>query len=153
MMKKPYGTYPAEIAAPYIAGWEGMKCEAYQDSVGVWTIGCGHTNGVKPGDVVTRAEAMMMLVEDLKETIDGLAPHVRVEVTEGQFVALTSLAFNLGVQGVVKGCPRLMAALNSGEWKACAREFLDCDKAGGQRLPGLTRRRREEAELFLREES
>lgn len=150
-MKKPYGTYPAEIAAPYVAEWEGMKCEAYQDSVGVWTIGCGHTNDVKPGDVVTRAEAMMMLVDDLKETIDGLAPHVRVPVTEGQFIALTSLAFNIGVEGLVGGCPKLMAALNAEDWKACAKEFLDVDKAGGKRLPGLTRRRREEAELFLRE--
>lgn len=152
-MKKPYGTYPAEIAAPYVAEWEGMKCEAYPDAVGVWTIGCGHTKDVKPGDVVTRAEAMLMLVEDLKETINGLAPHVKVDVSEGQFIALTSLAFNLGVSGVVEKCPKLMRALNSGEWKACAKEFLDCDKAGGQRLSGLTRRRREEAELFLREES
>lgn len=151
MMKKPYGTYPAEIAAPYIAGWEGMRCEAYQDAIGIWTIGCGHTKDVKPGDVVTRAEAMMMLVEDLTETIDGLAPHVHVPVTEGQFIALTSLAFNVGVEGLLGGCPKLMAALNAQEWKACAKEFLDIDKAGGERLPGLTRRRREEAELFLRE--
>lgn len=151
-MKKPYGTYPAEIAAPYIAGWEGMKCEAYQDSVGVWTIGCGHTEGVKQGDVITRSEAMMMLVEDLKETIEGLAPHVHGPVTEGQFIALTSLAFNVGVEGLLGGCPKLMAALNAGDMKRCAKEFLDVDKAGGVRLPGLTRRRREEAELFLREE-
>lgn len=150
MMKKLYGTYPAEIAAPYVAEWEGMKCEAYQDAVGVWTIGCGHTKDVKPGDVVTRAEAMMMLVDDLKETIDGLAPHVRVPVTEGQFIALTSLAFNIGVEGLVGGCPKLMAALNAEDWKACAKEFLDVDKAGGIRLSGLTRRRREETELFLR---
>ncbi len=149
-MKKLYGTYPAEIAAPYVAEWEGMKCEAYQDAVGVWTIGCGHTKDVKPGDVVTRAEAMMMLVDDLKETIDGLAPHVRVPVTEGQFIALTSLAFNIGVEGLVGGCPKLMAALNAEDWKACAKEFLDVDKAGGIRLSGLTRRRREETELFLR---
>ena len=150
-MTKPYGSYPPEVAAPYVAEWEGMKGEAYQDAVGVWTIGCGHTKDVKPGDVVTRAEAMMMLVDDLKETIDGLAPHVHVPVTEGQFIALTSLAFNVGVEGLVGGCPKLMAALNAGKWKECAKEFLDVDHAGGVRLPGLTRRRREEAELFLRE--
>ena len=149
-MKKSYGLYPPEIAAPYVAEWEGMKCEAYQDAVGIWTIGCGHTKDVKPGDVVTRAEAMMTLVDDLKETIDGIAPHVRVPVTEGQFIALTSLAFNIGVEGLLGGCPKLMAALNAEDWKACAKEFLDVDKAGGKRLPGLTRRRREEAELFLR---
>ena len=149
-MTKPYGSYPPEIAAPYVAEWEGVRYEAYQDSVGVWTIGCGHTKDVKPGDVVTRAEAMLMLVDDLKETIDGLAPHVRVEVTEGQFVALTSLAFNIGVEGLVGGCPKLMAAINAGKWKECAKEFLDVDHAGGKKLPGLTRRRHEEAELFLR---
>lgn len=150
-MKKPYGSYPPEVAAPYVAEWEGMKCEAYQDAVGIWTIGCGHTKDVKPGDVVTRAEAMLMLVDDLKETIDGIAPHVHVPVTEGQFIALTSLAFNIGVEGLLGGCPKLMAALNAGDMKRCAKEFLDVDHAGGKKLPGLTRRRREEAELFLRE--
>lgn len=123
-----------------------MKCEAYQDAVGIWTIRFGHTMGVKQGDVVTRAEAMMMLVEDLKETIDGLAPHVHVHVTEGQFIALTSLAFNVGVEGLVGGCPKLMAAHNAGDVKRCAKEFLDVDHAGGVRLLGLTRRRKEEAE-------
>ena len=150
-MKKAYGSYPPEVAAPYVAEWEGMKCEAYPDAVGVWTIGCGPTKDVKPGDVVTRAEAMMMPVDDLKETIDGIAPHVHVPVTEGQFIALTSLAFNIGVEGLVGGCPKLMAALNAGDMKRCAKEFLDVDYAGGRRLSGLTRRRREEAELFLRE--
>ena len=151
MMTKPYGSYPPEIAAPYVAEWEGMKCEAYQDSVGVWTIGCGHTGGVQKGDVIDHAEAMRLLASDLARTVNGIAPHVKVDVTEGQFIALTSLAFNIGVNGVVNGCPKLMAALNAGDWEECARQFLDCDKAGGKRLSGLTRRRREEAELFLRE--
>ena len=150
-MKKPYGSYPAEIAAPYVANWEGMRSEAYQDAVGVWTIGVGHTGGVQKGDVIDHAEAMRLLASDLKRTVDGLAPHVHVDVTEGQFIALTSLAFNLGVSGVVDGCPKLMTALNAGDWSECAQQFLDCDKAGGVRLAGLTRRRREEAELFMRE--
>ena len=152
-MKKPYGSYPPEVAVNRIAQWEGVCYEAYQDSVGVWTIGVGHTGGVQKGDVIDHAEAMRLLASDLKRTVDGLAPHVKVGVSEGQFIAITSLAFNIGVNGVVNGCPKLMAALNAGDWEECARQFLDCDKAGGIRLSGLTRRRREEADLFMQEVS
>ena len=150
MSAKPYGSYPPEVAADRIAQWEGVRYEAYQDSVGVWTIGVGHIGGVQKGDVIDHAEAMRLLASDLKRTVDGLAPHVHIDVTERQFIALTSLAFNIGVSGVVDGCPKLMAALNAGDWEECARQFLDCDKAGGVRLAGLTRRRREEADLFMR---
>ena len=92
-----------------------------------------------------------MLREDIEEVKRGLAPFVNVHVTEGQFVALVSLAFNVGVSYVVHQCPRLMRALNAGDCEACANEFLDIVKANGVTLPGLVKRRREEAKLFLSE--
>lgn len=60
-------------------------------------------------------------------------------------------AFNVGVSYVVHQCPRLMRALNAGDCEACANEFLDIVKANGVTLPGLVKRRREEAKLFLSE--
>lgn len=92
-----------------------------------------------------------MLHEDVEEVKRGLAPFVNVHVTEGQFIALVSLAFNVGVSYVVHKCPKLMRALNAGDVEACAHEFLDIDKANGVRLSGLTRRRQSEAKLFLSE--
>ena len=72
-------------------------------------------------------------------------------MTEGQFIALVSLAFNVGVSYVVHKCPKLMRALNAGDIEAAAHEFLDVDKANGVRLSGLSRRRQSEAKLFLSE--
>ena len=102
-------------------------------------------------DEITYLQSREMLREDVEEVKRGLAPFVNVHVTEGQFVALVSLAFNVGVSYVVHQCPKLMRALNAGDVETAAHEFLDIDKANGVRLPGLTRRRQSEARLFLGE--
>ena len=102
-------------------------------------------------DEITYEQSREMLREDVEEVKRGLAPFVNVHVTEGQFVALVSLAFNVGVSYVVHQCPKLMRALNAGDAEACAHEFLDINRAGGKVLAGLTERRRAEAKLFLSE--
>lgn len=128
---KDYLEYPVELAVDFVKRWEGFRERAYRCPAGVMTIGYGHTGGVKEGDVVTAYEAEALLLEDLQTTADRLAPYIQVPVTEGQAVALTSLAFNLGVQGVVRKCPRLMRALNAREYEAAANEFLDVTNGGG----------------------
>ena len=145
---RPYGTYAPELAADFIAKWEGFRATAYKCPAGILTIGHGHTGeDVTPGDVVTYHEAYDILVNDIKKVISDLEDFVEVDVSEGAFIALTSLAFNLGADGVVRKCPRLMAALNRGDWEACADEFLDVTRAGGKVLPGLVKRRAAEAAL------
>ena len=67
-------------------------------------------------------------------------------------MALVSLAFNVGVSYVVHQCPKLMRALNAGDVEQAAHQFLDITKAGGKELPGLVRRRKSEAKLFLGED-
>ena len=84
--------------------------------------------------------------------VKALAPFVNVHVTEGQYVALVSLAFNVGASYVVHNCPRLMRALNAGDVEQAAHQLLDITKAGGKELPGLVRRRKSEAKLFLGED-
>lgn len=146
-----YGTYAPEIAADFIEKWEGFRATAYKCPAGILTIGYGHTGeDVKPGDVVTYHEAYDILVNDIKKVISDLEDFVEVDVSEGAFIALTSLAFNIGADGVVRKCPRLMAALNRGDWDACADEFLDVTRAGGKVLPGLVKRRAAEAALMRR---
>lgn len=149
MSEKPYAEYAPECAADFIAQWEGFLERAYKCSAGVWTIGFGHTGTVSEGDRITREQAWGCLLSDIRATMTGLAPHVNRSVTEGQFIALTSLAFNIGATNVVKKCPKLMQALNAREDEECARQFLDIDKAAGKRVEGLTRRRKAEAALFL----
>lgn len=149
--KHSYGSYAPELAADFIAGFEGLRLEAYTCPAGVLTIGYGHTEGVQPGQTVTEEEARALLVEDIARTQRGLSRYVNAKVTEGQFIALTSLAFNVGVGYVSTKCPKLMRAVNAGDPETASHEFLDIVKAGGKVLPGLVRRRKAEAALFLGE--
>ena len=142
-----YGSYAPALAKDFIAQEEGRRLKAYQCSAGVWTIGYGHTAGVKEGDEITAAEADQLLIEDIAETQKEFSHYVNVPVSEGQFIALTSLAFNLGAANVPRKCPRLMQALNAGEYEAAAKEFLDVTGGG----PGLVARRRREYALFMGE--
>ena len=145
--------WPVEPAADFIEQWEGFRDTAYRCPAGVLTIGFGHTGtDVKEGQVVTYKEAYAMLIEDLKRYASGLAFWINGYLTEGQFIALMSLAFNIGVDGVVHKCPKLLRAVNTGDTEEAARQFLDVNKVNGKVLSGLMRRRQAEAKLFLGEE-
>ena len=148
---KSFGEYQPEVAMDFIEAWEGCKLTAYKCPAGVWTIGSGHTKDVTEHDEITYEQSRELLRQDIEEVKHSLARFVNVGVTEGQFVALVSLAFNVGVSYVVNKCPKLMRALNAGDVEACAHEFFDITKAGGKELSGLVRRRQSEARLFLGE--
>lgn len=145
MIAKNYGQWSAEDAVPFIKEWEDFRAKAYKCTSGIWTVGYGHTADVEEGDAVTEAQAEAMLRSDLQFTIDRLAPYINVQLSKSQFVALTSLAFNIGVRGLVGKCPKLMRAVNSGDFETAADEFLDITNGG---VPGLVRRRQAEAELM-----
>lgn len=149
--KQTFASWSAACAAGFIEEWEGRRLVAYRCSAGVLTIGVGHTGGVKEGDTCTDAQADAWLLDDIRSTVRQLAPFVNVSVTKGQFVALVSLAFNVGARYVTHSCPRLMRALNSGDEEECARQFLDITRASGRVVEGLVRRRKAEAALFLGE--
>ena len=150
---KNFGEYSAEVAMDFIEAWEGCRLTAYKCPAGIWTIGVGHTQDVTEHDEITYEQARKLLREDVEEVKRGLVPFVNVHVTEGQFIALVSLAFNVGVSYVVHKCPKLMRAVNAGDdEEEAARQFLDVNKANGKVLPGLTRRRQAEAKLYLGEE-
>lgn len=148
---KNFSEYSVDLAADFIEAWEGCRLTAYKCPAGIWTIGVGHTQDVTEHDEITYEQSRDLLRRDLELVRHDLAPFINVTVTEGQFIALVSLAFNVGVSYVVHQCPRLMRALNAGDAEACAHEFLDINRAGGKVLAGLTERRRAEAKLFLSE--
>lgn len=144
---KNFSEYSVDLAADFIEAWEGCKLVAYKCPAGIWTIGYGHTGGVREGQRITEEEALDLLVEDLRAHAERLAPKVKVQVADGQYIALLSLAFNVGVGAVAKST--LLRLLNAGDIEAAGDEFLKWTYAAGRELPGLVRRRREERKLFL----
>lgn len=137
----------SENGRKLIQQFEGCREKAYQDCVGVWTIGYGHTGNVKAGQVISKKEADRLLSEDLKRFESGVEKNVKVALTQNQFDALVSFCYNLGVGSLQKST--LLKKLNNGDHKGAAEEFLKWNKAGGKVLTGLVRRREAERQLFL----
>lgn len=137
------------MANELIKKLEGFRGEAYQDVVGVWTIGYGHTKGVKQGDVCTLEEADVFLDEDLwwvnKALEVGISP--QVPITHSMREALSSFIFNVGADAFLKST--LLKKLNKQDYLGAANELLRWNKAGGNVIEGLKTRRRTERTLFL----
>lgn len=130
-----------------IKSFEDCKLEAYQDSVGVWTLGVGHTGpDVFRGRTITQKEADALLRKDLAAAERCVNMSTNVELTQHEFDALTSLVFNIGC-GAFRGST-LLRKLNDSLHDAAAEQFGRWNKAGGQELAGLTRRREAERNLF-----
>lgn len=130
-----------------IKEFEGLRLRAYKDIVGVWTIGYGHTRGVLPGETITKAEADVMLRRDLESfeaEVDDMLPVSGA--TQGQFDALVSLAYNVGVSALKRST--LMRLFKAGQIEEAAAQFARWNKAGGRAVEGLTRRRKAERALF-----
>jgi lysozyme len=134
-----------------IKQFESLRLDAYLCPAGVWTIGWGHTAGVREGMQIAADLAEGLLRADIERVEQGLASVILVPLTEGQHDALVSLCFNLrgGAQRLPSIAPRLVAKINGGDSTGAAEEFLDIDRANGKVLPGLVRRREAEKALFL----
>jgi|688.fasta_scaffold14181_18 lysozyme len=141
-------------AAKVIAQFEGLELKAYQDSAGIWTIGYGNTRNpytglpVKQGDTITKKEALDWLRITTAAVEADVKRLVKVPINTNQQLALASLVFNIGTGAFARST--LLRLLNSGADKAAvAAQFLRWNRAGGKVLPGLTKRRKAESELFL----
>lgn len=135
-----------------IKQFEGCKLTAYQDSVGVWTIGYGWTQPVdgKPiraGMTIKQQTAERLLKTGLVSYESDVSRLVKVGLTQGQFDALVSFAYNVGARAL--STSTLLKKLNAGDIKGAADEFLRWNKSGGKVMPGLTNRRKAERALFL----
>jgi lysozyme len=146
---------PAGLAM--IAGFEGYRAAAYEDSGGNATIGYGHLlhlGGLEPKDRMMRWSepyARIVLRTDCNAAVAGVRRLVTRPLGTGQFDALTSFAFNCGVGGL--GHSTLLQDVNrhlgaEGVAKITA-DFLAWDHAGGVEVPGLRARREAEATLYL----
>jgi lysozyme len=127
--------------------FEGFETDAYQDIVGVWTIGYGFTDNVRPGDKITRAAADKYLLKELKSYERAVKSACTLAPNENQLAAMTCLAWNIGKAGF-KGST-VVKAHNRGDFTETARAFGLWKKAGGKVVKGLVRRRAAEAALYL----
>ena len=133
-----------------IKKFEGLELDSYQCSANVWTLGYGHTQGVAEGDSCSEEEAEIILVNDLKEFETYVNALVDVDLDQNQFDALVAWTFNLGPTNLRTST--LLKKLNAGDYNDVPSEIIRWNRAGGQVLDGLIRRREAEALLFAGEQ-
>lgn len=132
-----------------IKRFEGLKTKAYICPAGVLTIGYGSTGPhVKPGMVISEAEAERLLIKDLARFEAAVERLVKVPLTDGQFAALVSFTFNVGAGNLQKST--LLRKLNAKDYKGAADQFPAWNKAAGKVMNGLVKRRADERALFLK---
>ena len=132
-----------------IKSFEGLRLKAYKCPAGVWTIGYGHTKGVKEGDVITEQEAEDMLKKDVVGFEINVRGAVIPNLNDHQYDALTSFAYNVGLGNFRKST--LLRLINCGitAREDITNQFMRWVYAGGKKLAGLERRRTAEAELYF----
>lgn len=143
----------SQVGIDLISSFEDTKLQAYDDGVGVWTIGIGTTvypNGVKvkKGDKCTLEQAKEYFAHDLKRFEASVNKLVEVPLSQNQFDALVSLTYNIGQTAF--GNSTLLKKLNTKDYQGAADQFLRWNKGGGKVMKGLVRRREAERALFLK---
>ena len=129
---------------------EGLRLKAYPDPASggdPWTIGYGHTSGVKKTDLITKEQAEDFLDEDMLNAYSVVDRVVKVPLSPQQRDALCSFVFNVGGGAFSKST--MLRLLNQGEYIKAANEFDRWTKAAGRTMPGLVKRRGKEKSLFL----
>ena len=134
-----------------IKEFEGFSSVAYLCSAKKATIGYGNTfwedgTPVKMGDQISKERAETLLKHVVDNFSVAVEVDIKIEVTQNQFDALVSLAYNIGL-GAFKNST-LLRQLNRGNFVGASQEFLRWDKSNGKPLLGLTRRREREKLLF-----
>lgn len=127
--------------------FEGCRLNAYQDQVGVWTIGYGHTGSdVRSGLAITQDQADALLISDIAAAAAFVNQAVTTQLQQNEFDALVDFVFNLG-RAAFAGST-LLRQLNAGNFDVAAGQFALWDHAGGQVVAGLLRRRLAETAMF-----
>jgi lysozyme len=146
----------SEAGLALIKASEGLEICAYPDPGNretgePWTIGYGHTRGVRPGDTCSEEQATAWLREDLGVTENAVRQLVDVPLSQGQFDALVSFAFNVGRSAFCNST--LLRLLNAGDDAGAADQFKRWNRGADGPLPGLVIRRAAERTLFLSQET
>ncbi|WP_439327587.1 lysozyme [Lonepinella sp. BR2357] len=135
-----------------LKGYEGLRTKAYLDDAGKWTIGYGHTGKVGnipvgKGMTITDQQAEDLFKSRLPEFENAVRNSINVPLTQNQYDALVSLAYNIGPTAFQNST--LVKKLNAGDMSGAADQFMAWRKAGGKDNQGLINRRNREREMFL----
>jgi len=136
----------SEEGLALIKKFEGCELKAYRCPANVLTIGYGHIKGVKEGDQITKEEANYMLQEEMIEYEGYVNDMVDVELNQSQYDSLCAWVYNLGPTNLQSST--LLKVLNEGKYNEIPQQIKRWNKAGGEVLDGLIRRREAEALLF-----
>ena len=130
--------------------WEGFRADAYRDQAGVWTIGWGHTKGVRPGDRVTREQAEAYLRADLIWAEAAVRDAVKPDLLQAQYDALVLFVLNIGETEFKKST--LLRRVNAGRLDDVPEQLARWNKVtiDGKKAVsrGLVNRRAAEAALW-----
>lgn len=142
----------SKLGLNLVRHFEGMYLRGYKCPANVWTIGYGHTGLVdgKPihgNMIITEEKAIELLQQDMAVFEKAVKDSVKVPLTQNQFDALVSFAFNVGAGALRKST--LLRLLNQGKYEEVPAQLLRWNKGGGKVLEGLTRRRKAEGHLFV----
>ena len=137
-----------------IKQFEGLSLKPYLDAVNIPTIGYGSTyyrdvKKVTLNDKTISQDEANSLLEHIvnRDFADKIFPSIKVKVSQNQFDAMVSLAYNIGAGAFLKST--LLKKVNAGDFVGAGEEFLRWNKAGGKEVLGLTKRRQREKQLFL----
>lgn len=133
-----------------IKRYEGLRLNAYICPAGVPSIGYGHTKNVRIGDVITEEQANQFFVEDALEVSNLVYRLLKKKPTQGQFDAMVSLAYNIGIHNFEFS--KVLEFFNLGDIEGAANNFQWWRRVGGHDgkiVEGLVERRQAEKELFL----
>lgn len=134
-----------------IKEFEGFRSRAYLCPANVWTIGYGSTyypnkTKVKQGDTINQQQGEQLLRDTCLDFEKAVDRAVKVKLTDNQFSALVSFAFNVGIGAFNKST--LLKVLNEGQYNQVGNQLKRWNRGGGKVLAGLTRRRNAEIKLF-----
>lgn len=136
-----------------LKAFEGLSLGKYRDVAGFGTIGYGHfiQASEEIAETITEAEADRLLLADVQIAECAVNKLVKVPLSQNQFDALVLFVFNIG-KGAFKDST-LLKQLNQSNYEIAADEFLRWNKASingvFREIEGLTRRRKQEREMFL----
>lgn len=130
-----------------IATHEGYVGQAYQDIVGVWSIGFGTTEGVKPNQTITPVQAISRALTDAQKFEGALKQCVTVPLHQHEYDAYVSLSYNIGSGAFCRST--LVKKLNANDYDGACKEILRWNRAGGKEVRGLTIRRQQEYVLCM----
>lgn len=129
--------------------FEGLRLKAYKCTAGKWTIGYGHTAGVKEGDVIDNQTADRFLSEDLEWAENCVNSSVKVKITQSMYDSLVSIVFNIGAAAFKKST--MLKKLNKSNYIGASEEFGRWIHSGGRIINGLIERRTKEKMHFCSE--